>query len=141
MNTKKIAYFLILSLLLGAAGWASPALAAEDNGNRYLVKTTSNFWKKSLTVRHNFDNGFTSDLSDFQLRLTKIFGVEVEPVRRVYILPAAEAAVSAPRPASKRPVPSEQVPWGVKTMYDDSALEKTSGGADVNVAVLDTVIL
>src|SRR3989344_7740344 len=111
MYTKKIAYFLILAMLLGAA---LPALANEDNSNRYLVKTTSNIWKKSFTVRHNFDNGFTADLSDFQLRLTKIFGLELEPVRKVYILPAAEAAVSAPRVGSKRPVPSEQVPWGVK---------------------------
>jgi len=138
MNTKKIAYFLILSLLLGAT---LPALAAEDNGNRYLVKSTSNFWKKSFTVRHNFDNGFTADLSDFQLRLAKIFGVELEPVRKVYILPAAEAAVSAPRVVSKRPVPSEQVPWGVKTMYDEPTLEKTIGGFEVNVAVLDTGVL
>ena len=138
MNTKKVAYLLILSLLLGAA---LPVLAAEDNGNRYLVKSTSNFWKKSFTVRHNFDNGFTADLSDFQIRLAKIFGVELEPVRKVYILPAAEAAVTAPRPASKRPVPSEQVPWGIKTMYNEPALVKTAGGFGVNVAVLDTGVL
>lgn len=138
MNTKKVAYLLALSLLIGAA---LPALAAEDNGNRYLVKSTSNFWKKSFTVRHNFDNGFTADLSDFQLRLAKIFGVELEPVRKAYILPAAEAAVAAPRVVSKRPVPSEQVPWGIKTMYDEPTLGKTTGGVNVNVAVLDTGVL
>src|SRR3989344_5140887 len=139
MNTKKIAYFLILSLLRGAT---LPALAAEDNGNRYLVKSTSNFWKKSFTVRHNFDNGFTADLSDFQLRLTKIFGLELEPVRKVYILPAAEkVALSIPRTKSKRAVPSEQIPWGVKTIYNDPSLSSTSGGAKVNVAVLDTGVL
>ena len=92
---------MILSLLLGAT---LPALAAEENGNRYLVKSTSNFWKKSLTVRHNFDNGFTADLSDFQLRIAKIFGVELELVRKAYILPAAEA--STPKAAAKREVPS-----------------------------------
>ena len=139
MYIKKVAYLLILSLLFGAT---LPALAAEDNGNRYLVKSTSNFWKKSFTVRHNFDKGFTADLSDFQLRLAKIFGVELEPVRKVYILPAAEAATPSARQNSvKRPVPSEQVPWGVKAMYDESALAKTSGGAGVNVAILDTGIL
>lgn len=139
MYIKKVAYLLALSLLIGAT---FPAFAAEDNGNRYLVKSTSNFWKKSLTVRHNFDNGFTTDLSDFQLRLAKIFGVELEPVRKVYILPvSAEAVVSAGKPASKRPVPSEQVPWGIKTVYNNSLLDKTSGGAGVGVAVLDTGIL
>ncbi|MEX2090512.1 MAG: S8 family peptidase [Candidatus Paceibacterota bacterium] len=141
MNTKKIAYFLILSLLIGAAVSGTPALAAEDNGNRYLVKSSSNFWKKSFTVRHNFDNGFTADLSDFQLRLAKIFGVEIEPVRKAYILPAGEVAVAALRAASKRPVPSEQVPWGIKVVYDEPVLEKTSGGAEVKVAILDTGIV
>jgi subtilisin len=148
MDTKKIAYFLILSLLLGAA---LPAVAAEDNG-RYLVKSKSNFLRKSFTIRHEFDNGFTADLSDFQLRLAKIFGVELEPVRKAYILPATAvggaaphvavaAEAAAPRAAAKRAVPSEQLPWGVKVIYDEPLLEKAVGGAGVNIAVLDTGVL
>ena len=135
MYIKKVAYLVVLSLLMGAA--VSAFAANEDN--RYLVKSTSNFWKKSFTVRHNFDSGFTADLSDFQLRLAKIFGVELEPVRKVYILPAAEAA--AAKPAVKRAVPSERVPWGVKMIYDEPTMDKSTGGVDVNVAVLDTGVV
>lgn len=145
MYIKKVAYFLILSLLLGAT---LPVFAAEENGNRYLVKSTSNFWKKSFSVRNSFDNGFTADLSDFQLRLAKIFGVELEPVKRVYILPAqagltsaVEAATISGKTVARRPVPSEQVPWGIKTIYNNSLLDKTSGGADVSVAILDTGVV
>ncbi len=40
-----------------------------------------------------------------------------------------------------RPTPSSQIPWGIKDIYNnDPALTKTSGGAGVNVAVLDTGI-
>ncbi|PIR41883.1 MAG: peptidase S8 [Candidatus Yanofskybacteria bacterium CG10_big_fil_rev_8_21_14_0_10_37_15] len=139
MKTKKIAYILILMLFFSTA---SSVLAVEDNGNRYLVKSNSNFWKKSFTVRHNFDNGFTADLSDFQLRFAKIFGVELEPVKKVYILPAEQTELSAPKKnVQKRIFPSEQVPWGVKSIYNESVLEKTNGGAGVNVAVLDTGVL
>ena len=138
MYIKKVAYFLVLSLLIGAA---IPALAANED-NRYLVKSTSNFWKKSFTVRHNFEGGFTADLSDFQLRLAKIFGVELEPVRKVYILPAAEAVTAKPAaPVAKRITPSEQVPWGVKMMYDEPTMTKSTGGVDINVAVLDTGVV
>jgi len=137
MYIKKVAYLVVLALLMGAA---LPVFAAED-GNRYLVKSTSNFWKRSFTVRHNFDNGFTADLSDFQLRLAKIFGVELEPIKKVYILPSVEAAVTSGKTVSKRPVPSEQIPWGIKTIYNDSLLDKTSGGKDVGVAILDTGVV
>lgn len=143
MYIKKVAYFVVLALLIGAA---FPVFAAEDNnGNRYLIKSTSNFWKKSFAVRHNFDNGFTADLSDFQLRLAKIFGVELEPIKKIYILPSVEAAETSGKgkaaSASKRPIPSEQIPWGIKTIYNNSLLDKTSGGADVNVAILDTGVV
>lgn len=141
MYIKKVAYLVVLALLLGAA---LPVFAAEDN-NRYLIKSTSNFWKRSFAVRHNFDNGFTADLSDFQLRLAKIFGVEIELVKKIYILPSVEVSVEAVeisgKAPAKRSIPSEQVPWGVKAVYNNLLLDKTSGGADVNVAVLDTGIV
>lgn len=137
MITKKIAYFLVFSMFLGMA---LPALAAEDANSRYLVKSNSNFWKKSFPVRHSFDNGFTADLSDFQVRLAKIFGVELEPIRKAYILPslAVEIPLLGGRTAIKRPVPSDRIPWGVEAVYNNPSLEKSSGGKDIKIAVLDT---
>ncbi len=140
MNTKKIAYLLAFVLLLGVA---FSAKAAEDN--RYLVKSTSGVWKKYFGVRHDFENGFTTDLSDFQLRFAKIFGVEFEPVKKLYVLPA-EVAQSPLKPArntgkNQRLLPTDQIPWGIKMVYDDPFLAGTSGGEGVNVAVLDTGIV
>ncbi len=75
MNTKTIAYLLVIMLLFGVA---FVARAADDN--RYLVKSTSGVWKKYFGARHTFDDGFTANLSGFQRRFARIFGLEIEPV-------------------------------------------------------------
>lgn len=146
MNTKKIVYFLIISMLFGIGGFAR---AAQDD-TRYFVKTTAGFWKKSFGVRHSFAGGFTSDLSDFQLRLAKIFNIEVEPVKKLSILPVEAEQVTPKgkpvqqvqgKPAAPRQTPSETVPWGVKTIYNNPLLVKPSGGLGVKIAVLDTGVL
>lgn len=64
-----------------------PLTHASADGGRYFIKSTKGFWKNALGVRHNFENGFSADLSDFQVRFAQIFGVEVEPVDILQILP------------------------------------------------------
>ena len=83
ITIKKTAYLVIILILLFTANISR---AATDD-TRYFVKSTSGWWKKSFGVRHNFDNGFTADLSDFHLRVAKIFGIEVEPVKKLNVLP------------------------------------------------------
>ena len=143
------AYILYASFVFGAfqAQAANTAAAIADQvGPRYFIKTTSPFFQKSFGVRHVFDEGFTADLSGFQLTLAKIFGVEVEPVSQLHVLPEEKTDENKPitRPLKNNPlraVPSDQTPWGVALIYNDSAIIFTSGGADVNVAVLDTGVL
>ncbi|OGN17080.1 MAG: hypothetical protein A3F48_03895 [Candidatus Yanofskybacteria bacterium RIFCSPHIGHO2_12_FULL_41_9] len=144
-----MAYLLAFSLLLGVSDVAYGA--SEDT--RYLVKSSSGFWKKSFGVRHEFKEGFTTDLTDWQLRVAKVFGVEVVPVHKLYILPESPVVQTGqansndttgkrPLPSPTRPIPSDSLPWGIRAMYNsDPTLVKTSGGADVNVAVLDTGVL
>lgn len=160
MFTKKIAFFLVFYLVLGLAGVAQAA--PEDT--RYLVKSQSGFWKKSFGVRHEFKDGFSSDLNDWQLRIAKVFGVEVVQVKKLYILqnnaPLDQVDQTdqankdssqdvekiggkpdGPGNTSERKVPSSQLPWGIKSVYgNDPLLVKTSGGAGINIAVLDTGI-
>ena len=138
MIIKKTTYFVVILLLLA---FARLSYAATDD-TRYFVKSTSGWWKKSFGVRHSFDNGFTANLSDSQLWVAKFFGVSVEPVKKLNILPdLSQAPITSGKVQAKRIKPSEQVPWGVKTTYNDPLLSKTSGGLDVNIAVLDTGIL
>ena len=134
------------------------AVVVDQVGPRYFIKTTSPFFQRSFGVRHAFDDGFTADLSGLQLTLARIFGVEVKPVSQLHVLPEesiitnvtneeknqdktdALESVRAKAPRT-RPTPSDQTPWGVALIYNDSAITSTSGGAGVNVAVLDTGVL
>lgn len=138
MITKKTPYIVVILMLLV---FTRLSYAATDD-TRYFVKSASGWWKKSFGVRHNFDNGFTADLSDFQLRVAKIFGVEVEPVRKLNVLPyLSQAPVTSGKIQAQRTKPTEQTPWGVKDIYNDQLLSRSSGDSDVNVAVLDTGVL
>lgn len=145
MNTKKIAYLLSFIVLFGMS---FHAYAAEYD--RYLVKTTAGAWKRYFGVRHSFDNGFTTDLSDFQVRFAKIFGLEVEPVTKLYVLPDGnnenivlekEARPARDNGKIQRATPLDQVPWGIEMVYDNHFLSKTSGGDGVKIAVVDTGVL
>lgn len=174
---KKLAFALVLATLLAIL----PFMADADSG-RYFVKSNKKFWKNALGVRHEFSNGFTTEASDFQLRLAKIFGVAIEPVGVLQILPENSTALSqetptespAPTPPAEpvkevlgesqelstspestaiptpkaikgkggavRYLPADQTPWGIEITYDDSTIASTSGGAGINVAILDTGI-
>lgn len=142
MNTKilacLLAFFIVFLTITGTAQ------AKNTEAGRYFIKTTAAIWKNSFGVRNTFAHGFTADLTDWQLRLAKIFGIEVEKVPRMYVLPAEAAddvAAVSGKPAQARPTPSAQISWGVQLMYNNASLTKTSGGKDVAVAVLDTGIL
>lgn len=165
-TSKKLAFILFLTTL----GAILPFSTASADSGRYFVKSTKAFWKNALGVRHSFDNGFSTELSDFQVRFAKIFGAEIEPVRVLQILPEERAAAApdaksevktpdelsdqpptaTPGPAKAtgpknrakpRPVPSDQTPWGIEVVYNNELIAKTSGGEGVNVAVLDTGVL
>lgn len=142
--TKKRAYIAVISLFLAF----SFVVNASTDDSRYFVKSNSGWWKKSFGVRHSFDNGFTADLSDSQLWLAKFFGITVEPVKKLNVLPDLSQApvttgilAQTGKVSTKRVKPVGQIPWGVETVYNDPLLSKSSGGLDVSVAVLDTGVL
>ena len=92
MSTSKKLVFALFLVTLGAL---LPSSTASADGGRYFVKSTKAFWKNTLGVRHSFENGFSTELSDFQVRFARIFGAEIEPVRVLQILPE-EIAATAP---------------------------------------------
>lgn len=141
---KTIKKLLILStfLVLG-----TPIVFAQAaGGSRYLVKSSSQFWKNAFNSRHEFRHGFTADLNDWQLRFAKLLGVEVEPVTILQVLPEGEEALAQDSGvkgksnslATARPLPSDQTPWGIEYIYGDRGLARSSGGKGVTVTVIDT---
>lgn len=135
-SLKSLCFYGFLALALLA-----PSSVGAVEGGRYLVKSNSQFWKNAFNARHEFKDGFTADLNDWQIRFGKLLGVSVEPVPVLQILPeeVKEALPQAKVTAkSTRIVPSDQTPWGVEYVYKDPLILKTSGGEGVKVAVLDT---
>lgn len=138
MNKLRKAYFIgflaLLFMPLTSVG------AAEST--RFLVKSNSQFWRNAFNARHEFKDGFTANLNDWQLRFAKILGVAVEPVGILQVLPAApEEEIKAPKTGAKiRPVPSDQISWSIEMIYGSSELTSTFGGERVKVAVIDTGI-
>lgn len=150
MSIYKKAYF---ASLLGALLLLAPVSYASADGGRFFVKATSGFLKNAIGARNEFKDGFTADLSDFQIGFLKLFRVDLEPVAELHILPDEvmnDFSQPLPTPTPKfkairnkkgtivRYLPSDQTPWGIETAYQDLGVAKTFGGAGVKVAVLDS---
>lgn len=147
MNISKKLIFMVVFVV--AVSLPLFVFAAESPA-RYFVKSKSQFWRNSFGVRYAFSGGFTTDLTDWQVRIGKIFGVEIEPVKLLFVLPneTSDKAKEDPEDpivirgkGSVRYLPADQTPWGIEFIYQDKFIKKTAGGADVNVAILDTGIL
>ena len=134
MNIKKALVCLAFILFFVTAS----SVQAAGTDNRYFVKSTSQFWKKSFQVRNVFDSGFTANLTDWQLKWAKIFGVEVTPVKKLNILvTTAVAKKTVVKPIIK--TPTTQIGWGIKAIYSETLNDTIPfGGEGVNLAVLDT---
>lgn len=91
-------------------------------GPRYFVRSTSGFWKSALGVRHLFSAGFTTDLSDFQAGLARLFRVKLEPVQLLHILPSEEAQIAASTTLDGSKL-VEQIPWGVRAILPNATPE------------------
>jgi len=73
------------------------ALAAEPP-SRYFIKSESSFWRNAFGTRHAFDEGFSSDLADWQVRFGRFFGLDIEPVVSLFILPESDVPLIGPQP-------------------------------------------
>jgi len=140
-------YFILVFIicLLLVSGFA----IAEGTNTRYLVKSNNGFLKAQLGIRHNFDNGFTTDLTKRQIIALEKFGVDVEEVELYQLLAKPvcgdgkcngnENADNCPTdcsggtdPTPRSCFPSTQTPYGV------AMVKGGTGGSGVNVTILDT---
>ncbi len=161
MNKAKA---LVMSGLLAISmvGTVGGASAAELNANanvgdkvRVLIESSStqgvstmsqsksqlNAAKAQYGKRWEFSNGnaFTTEMTEKQFAaLQKNKNLKVSLVDEVTVAADVRAAK---KPGTVQPTaeyPTQQVPWGIKAIYNNSSLTSTSGGAGINVAVLDT---
>ena len=161
---KKIIIFsLVLITIIATAGIvaARSAEKTSDENSRYLIKSSNGFLKMMYGVQHNFDKGFTTNLTPGQLKVLGKFSVEIEKVELYQITgkpscgsgtieggekcgepglsecpegSVCENCKCVEEIASPERVcyPSIQEPWGRLRVNGGT------GGAGINVAVLDT---
>lgn len=143
MEKIKLAGLFVVFLLI-----ASGVALAQESNKRYLVKSNSETLGALFGFKHKFSQGFTADLSKNQLSMLKLMNIEVEGVPQYKILAkpvcgngicegnepktcSADCSVP-PEPQPRTCFPSTSKPYGIVMVNGGS------GGADVNVAVLDT---
>lgn len=151
---KKVKIIFISSIILATISFALTISVAAANSSsevgRYLIKSDNGILKAITGVRHNFDSGFTTELTTGQLKalemLTSRLGISIEPVALYHI--SAPPGACSPWPecnknggdddSTRQYYPDDQTPWGIEKIYGDTTITSTSGGLDIDVAVLDT---
>lgn len=100
-------------------------------------KSTKNNIKNQYQVRWELtENGFSTNMNQNQYdALQKNKNITVTKIDKVTL----DADVrSSEFETMAGEYPTEQTPWGIKAIYNNSNLTATSGGAGINIAVLDT---
>jgi subtilisin family serine protease len=132
MKRTFAASLLTFSILLTpSVGLAADQAAAE--ANRYFIPTSKSFWRNALGARRTTPEGFTTDLSDLQLRFAQLAGLKPVAIKKFSILEVEMAEDVMPRAT-----PSAQTGWGVQLIQNNIA--NSVVGASVSVAILDTGI-
>lgn len=131
-----------LSAPIQVAGATSPS---EDKNSsetfRVYVeannKTTKSTLKGQYEARWELtENGFSTDMNQKQFEaLQKNKNVTVTKVDIVTLDTDVRASEFE---ALAGEFPTQQVPWGIKAIYNNSNLTTTSGGQGINIAVLDS---
>ncbi|MDQ0217337.1 subtilisin [Peribacillus cavernae] len=143
-NRKKLGAALLslgigFSMFAGGIGpvQAESAQKSQDNVRVFINGSKSDVTnaKKHYRIKRNFGSqGFTTTVNPAQLEtLKKNKNLKIEKVSEVKI-----AQTNATAKVKAAAVPSTRTPWGIKAIYNDSSIAKTSGGNGIKVAVLDT---
>src|SRR3989344_1025192 len=84
-TSKTLGKVIFFSVILFSFAFSAHAAGTTT---RYFVKSQSGILKKTLGVRHSFENGFSTDLTGFQVRIARIMGADIASVKTLQILPA-----------------------------------------------------
>jgi subtilisin len=134
MKSKVIFAIFCLALILSLSQFA-----LAESSSRYLIKSNNASLKSVFGVMHEFNAGFTADLTSEQVKKLNAAGIKTEKMHLytfdVINFQEADSNYSSTSSSVRRRCsPQEQIPWGVKKINGGS------GGKGVKVAVLDTGI-
>lgn len=135
---------LVMALLPSMDIFATKQDSLHPDKHVYLIKNHDQNLKNGLGVRHNFDLGFTTFLTQYQVQNLQAQGVQVEKVPLYYLTKPPSGCEPWPEckngggSGGTRFIPSDQTPWGIEKIYNNTTIASTNGGLGVDVAVLDT---
>ncbi|MGE6487524.1 S8 family peptidase [Paenisporosarcina sp. NPDC076898] len=144
-KSKKILMSVLLtaSLAIPTAG-ASASTQNTDNGvEKFRVYVESNNLSQKDTLKKQYksrweltENGFSTEMTQKQFEaLQKNKNLTLTKVQEVKLDTDVRSTQSEVQAAE---YPTHQTPWGIKAIYNNSSQTTTSGGAGINIAVLDT---
>ncbi len=144
---KNLLFGAIIFLLFGGVSiFAQEIKEIKPPTGRYFIHSQSGFLKTILGVEHSFENGFTTNLTSFQLSLIKTFGIKNEPVAYYKISDLNESSFESQKVksgpenkvAKREFYPQEQISWAIKEILNNNYLSQISEGEGINIAILDT---
>jgi subtilisin len=144
MKKRKVFGSALLSLAMGVSMFATGAFGQEvDSKEHFRVwiqgpHAENEKAKANFGVRSDFGkDGFTTTVNGKQYQaLLKNKNLTVEEVPLVTLDYMNEAQAKPGSTAGS--APSDQTPWGIEAIYNNSSIQTTSGGNGIKVAVLDT---
>ena len=150
MKKKRVFGSALLSLAMGISVFATGAFGQQASAQQAPEKDTYRVHimgpqaeqakaKSAYGYRWDFgSDGFTTTVNSKQYQaLLNNKNLKIEEVSKV-ALDSREQAASPKGVSIESTTPTQQVPWGIKAIYNDSTITKTSGGDGIKVAVLDT---
>lgn len=146
MNMKYSTLVLAGLVVLSGLAAAQPMKTQDDSNLRVQISAppvAEQALKSGLGVRHDFNGVFTTTVSQQRFeQLQSLPGIEVSRVQKVSIVhhrPGHDkGGGGSDDGGSDRATPTDQTPYGIEQIYNDSSITATSGGSGVDVAVLDT---
>ncbi|CAM5605415.1 hypothetical protein LSPH24S_00371 [Lysinibacillus sphaericus] len=149
----------LLSLLIAGSVinpvYATAMNSEDSSGNdggqekfRVYVETNKKSEKSTLKNQYSVrweltENGFSTDMNEKQfeaLQKNKNFTVTKVPIVTLDTIGLEDDSMveneTLDLVTSLRA--SQQIPWGIKAIYNNDTLTSTTGGSDINIAVLDT---
>ncbi|WP_409294298.1 S8 family peptidase [Peribacillus sp. SCS-26] len=141
MKKKRVLSSFMLSLTLSFSFFGSVSHAKVESAQpsekfRVLIKAASEEKSKMKMLHKEHRDfggqGYTTDVTRQEYE-------SLQKNKKVTIERVPEFSVQADKPLkAAAAAPSARVPWGIKAIYNDSALSASSGGDGVKIAVLDT---
>ena len=145
-NSKKILMSVLLtaSLAIPSIG-ANAATTSDSSTEKFRVyveasnSSTKNALKEKYKVRWELsENGFSTEMNEQQFNaLQKNKNVSVTKVQKLTLDNEVRSTQNQSQLLAAE-YPTHQTPWGIKAIYNNTNQTTTSGGAGINIAVLDT---